>query len=133
MTRISTGRVRSEHDEQASLIAWSHAVCSRMPEIELLFAIPNGGQRHIATGRRLKEEGVKAGVPDIFLPVARQEYHGLFIELKTLDGQTSKEQDRWIDALSRQGYLCIVCYGWWAAARRISDYLGVSFEDVGLR
>ena len=47
-----------------------------------LFAIPNGGQRHPATARRLKREGVLPGIPDLFLAVPRLHYGGLFIEVK---------------------------------------------------
>jgi len=32
---------------------------------------------------RFKREGVLAGVSDIFVPVARGEFHGLYIEMKS--------------------------------------------------
>ena len=40
----------------------------------------------------LKKEGVKAGVPDIVLPVLRCTYHGLYIELKVGRNKTSLKQ-----------------------------------------
>ena len=72
----------SEHDEQAALFEWATWHTSQCPELGLLFAIPNGGHRHPVVAARLKAEGVRAGVPDICLPVARKGYHGLFVELK---------------------------------------------------
>mgnify|MGYP004433785991 CR=1 FL=1 len=39
-------------------------------------------QRDARTAANLKRQGVKAGVPDLHLPVARGGYNGLYIELK---------------------------------------------------
>ena len=47
----------------------------------LLFAIPDGGRRDAVTGAHLKAEGVRAGGPDMFLAVPRQNAPGLFPEL----------------------------------------------------
>lgn len=89
-----------------------------------MFHIPNEGKRPCATGARMRKEGLKRGVPDIFLPVPKGEYHGLFIELKRLRGsKTSDDQKGWISALRRQGYQAHVCEGWQEAADRIEEYL----------
>lgn len=72
----------------------------------------------------LPAEGVKAGVPDLCLPVARGQYHGLYIELKRQrGGRTSDHQSEWLDALSAQGYKAALCYGWEQAAGTIIEYL----------
>ena len=90
----------------------------------LCFHIANGGSRGKAEAARFKAEGVKAGVPDLFLPVARGPYHGLFIEMKRQKGgKVSDAQKAWISALIDQGYLAVVCYGWKDAAELIEDYL----------
>lgn len=71
-----------------------------------------------------EREGVKAGVPDLCLPVARGQYHGLYIELKRQrGGRTSDHQSEWLDALSAQGYKAALCYGWEQAAKTIIEYL----------
>ena len=62
----------SEHQEQKALIQWARLNQQRFPELDLLFAIPNGGLRNIRVARKLKSEGVKPGVSDLFLPVARK-------------------------------------------------------------
>lgn len=92
--------------------------------LNLLYHVPNGGSRHKAEAGRLRAEGVKAGVPDLCLPVARGQYHGLYIELKRQrGGRTSDHQSEWLDALSAQGYKAALCYGWEQAAGTIIEYL----------
>ena len=116
----------SEHDEQKALFQW--AALDNRPGLSMMFAIPNGGQRHRAVAAKLKAEGVKRGVPDIFLPVARQGFNGLFIELKkpkdkTPAGKPTKEQLEWLSFLSDQGYFAVMCIGWEVARQTIVDYL----------
>lgn len=118
----------AEHYEQKALFLWADLLIPKVPELALLFAIPNGGQRNIIIARKLKDEGVKAGVPDMFLPVARGNYHGLFIELKSKDGVTSKNQDYWLRRLSEQGFMAQVCYGWTEAKETIEKYLALKPE-----
>jgi len=95
----------------------------RWPELNLLFHVPNGGLRHWIEGGRLKQAGVKAGVPDLFLPVARGNYHGLFIELKARSGKVSKEQHSWLIELDKQGYAARLCYGADEAISAIERYM----------
>ena len=83
-----------------------------VPVLRWLHAIPNGGARNPATAARLKAEGVRAGIPDIFLPVAVGCYHGLYIELKAETGKLSKEQSEFGRFCSEQGFAFVVCYGW---------------------
>lgn len=71
-----------EHQEQVRLFWKCRNESDRHPELEDLYAIPNGGKRDENTAKRLKAEGVKAGTPDTHLPHARSGYHSLFIEMK---------------------------------------------------
>ena len=114
----------SEGVEQATLFSWAKMQEYRWPELRLLHHIPNGGSRGKVEAAHFKAEGVKAGVPDLFLPVARGPYHGLFIEMKRRKGgRVSEEQKAWISALKAQGYRAEVCHGWEEAADLITDYL----------
>lgn len=114
----------SESVEQATLFSWAAMKHGKWPELELLFHIPNGGSRGKVEAARFKAEGVKAGVPDLFLPVARGPYHGLFIEMKRQKGgRVSEAQKAWIAALIAQGYRAEVCHGWREAAALIEYYL----------
>lgn len=114
----------SESVEQVRLFQWARMQSGTMPELALLFHVPNGGKRYAATAKRLKAEGVKSGVPDLVLPVARRGFHGLFVELKRQRGNgTTEKQTEWIEALTKQGYYACVCYGWEEAMDVIMAYL----------
>ena len=91
--------------------------------MKLLFHIPNGGKRDKVTAARLKAQGVKAGVPDLFLPVARHGKHGLWIELKIYSGKPSLNQCTWIGDLREHGYDAFVCYGWEDSKGVLEAYL----------
>jgi len=118
---------QTEHDEQVKLFQWAKMQSSKHPQLSLMFAIPNGGQRNIVTATKLKAEGVKSGVPDIFLAVPSKAYlsHGLFIEMKSEKGKLSPSQKIWIDGLSKIGYMCSVCYSFDEAKEAIGKYLGI--------
>ncbi len=113
----------SESQLQILIFDWCHVNRYRYPELELLFHIPNGGYRNIATAKRLKAEGVKSGVPDLLLPIARGGYHGLFLEVKTKGGVVSNNQKLWLNTLSEQGYLTSVAYSFDEAIGVIKKYL----------
>ena len=112
-----------EHHHQVDVFEWAAYQTGKYPGLGLMFAIANGGHRHIAVARKLKAEGVKAGVPDICLPVPRGAYHGLFIEMKSMKGKTTKEQDDWLVRLGNQGYKTAVCRGAEAAIGVIKAYM----------
>lgn len=122
----------SEHTEQAALFEWAAWNQSKDAALNMLYAVPNGGKRDKRTAAMLKAEGVKAGVPDVFLPVARQGYHGFYIEMKVGENTTSTAQKAWIAALTAEGYLTAVVYDWMTAARAIAGYLGRAEKELGL-
>jgi len=113
----------SEHQEQSALFDWAEKMEFKYPELGLMFAIPNGGLRNKAVAMRMKEEGLRPGVPDIFLSSARCGWHGLFIELKYGRNKPTRLQQNWLDALTEAGYLAVVCWGWEEAAALIESYL----------
>ncbi len=115
--------VPTEAQEQMTLFSWAAMQSGKYPELNLLYHVPNGGSRHKAEAGRLRAEGVKAGVPDLCLPVARGQYHGLYIELKAGENTTTKKQKEWLEYLRQQGYYTAVCYGWQPAAQLIEQYL----------
>lgn len=114
-----------EHEHQKALfIWWAMEAGRRGINPRLMWATPNGGFRHIGTARRLKAEGVKSGVPDVFLAIPTQGYHGLFLELKAPKGRVSPGQSEMLDLLRSKGYVGRVCYGWDQAREAIEGYLG---------
>ena len=113
----------SEHDEQVKLFQWARMSEGRWPELALLFAIPNGGKRHIAVARKLKAEGVRAGVPDICLAIARGPWNALYIELKHKRNKATPAQLGWLDMLIKAGNRAEVAYEFEGAKQVIEDYL----------
>lgn len=116
--------IPTEAQEQTTLFQWAALMTHRWPELRLLHHIPNGGSRNAIEAVRLKAQGVKPGVPDIFLPCARGSWHGLYIEMKRRKGgKVSDEQKEMIRLLIEQGYKAVVCYGWEEAKNVIVEYM----------
>jgi hypothetical protein len=128
--------VSKEHFEQVRLFNWLRYNKVKHPEFEFVFAIPNGGARggtplqRIITGRSLKDEGVKRGVPDVFFPIPSGIYHGLFIELKAKGGRVSPEQKGYVKFLNEAGYSAVVCFGYEEAISVINTYLALKQSSV---
>lgn len=102
MKRTKPKRRYEEHEIQVNFVEYL-----RIRDYELYldsFAIANGGKRHISEAKRLKAEGVKAGIPDIFIPLGRKGYLGLFMEIKKPDGVLSPAQKIMIPRLRARGY-----------------------------
>ena len=123
MTPDQVAKSGTEHSHQVALFAWAALQAKTYPELRLMFAIPNQRHTSVISGARFKAEGVKAGLPDIFLPAARGRAHGLFLELKRPGGVVAKEQYQWNNSLNDAGYIAIICYGWEEARDAILTYL----------
>ncbi len=117
-----------EEQTQIALFQWAKLEEPRFPELRLLFHIPNGGKRTKVEAARFKAAGTKAGVPDLFLPVPRAEYHGLFVELKAGKNRPTEAQREWLTELGRMGYRTAVCYSLDEAIREIKGYLKLQSE-----
>ena len=122
--RASVKNTETEHQIQSTVINYWAYACKGygIPEA-LLFAIPNGGARHVVTGKKLKAEGVRPGVPDLCLAVPKLPYHGLYIELKKPRGRASRSQLEYIQLLREQGYYTAICYGFRDTVNMIDSYL----------
>lgn len=112
-----------EHAIQRSFFDWSQYAQCEHPELALLYAIPNGGARNAVTGRRLKEEGVRAGMPDMHLPVARGEYHGLWLELKAPGKHPEKHQTEIHERLRKAGHVVVVVRSFDECRAAVTQYL----------
>jgi len=121
----------TEHGNQAAVFQWIATTGQyTYPDLNLAFAIPSGGLRHPATAAKLKAEGVKPGVSDVFLPVPRLGFHGMWAELKLPEyrnrknGGRSDDQIKFQEAMRRNGYHVVTCYGWFELASALCSYLG---------
>ena len=102
--------IPTEAEEQRALFEYAsyHPILK-----DYLIAIPNGGKRTKVNGYNMKMQGLKSGVPDIFLAYPSKNYHGLWIELKrnVKNVRISKNQSDWILRLSSKNYAAVVCKG----------------------
>ena len=110
-----------EDSEQAALFQWAGYI----PELKWMHAIANGGKRNIREAARLKRQGVKSGVSDIFLPLPRGGNCGLYIEMKRSKGRisVSKNQKQFMIDMSKAGYKAVICKGFDDAKNVINEYL----------
>jgi len=113
--------VKTEHEEQKQ-------VCNYLDKLnKLYFSIPNGfvagGRNKFAGIKKLKAEGFKNGVPDLFICEPNKEYSGLFIEMKKeKGGVVSDDQKQWITQLIFRGYSAVVANGFLEAKEIIDEY-----------
>lgn len=123
--------------------------CNPIVELKWLHAIKNQGHGDAIRGARSAAEGVRPGVFDVFLPVASHnsgyirgpnvpldqqaglgKFHGLYVELKTVDrrnhkdGGASQVQLDFQADIRAAGYEAWVCHGWEEARVTILRYLG---------
>lgn len=123
----------SEHDEQVQFFDILRLNYKRHPQLESIFAVPNGGHRHKATAVKLKREGVMSGVFDICVPVASSGYHGAFIEMKFGKNTLTKEQVKFCDMVEANGYFCEIAYSAEEACQILADYLELEFDGVNFK
>ena len=114
----------TEEQEQEALFQWLS--WQKEPEFQMAFAIPNGGYRAKKTGAALKKQGVKPGIPDMFLPISRDGFHGLWIEMKSHKGKTSDTQEVWHDNLRKEGYKVVVCHSADSAIDTLKNYINTN-------
>ena len=115
----------TEHDIQSAFFSKCETLSLTYPEFNKIYAIPNGGLRNKIVARKLKKEGVKSGIPDVFVAVPRNGYHGLYIEFKCGKNKLTKNQAVWFEKLSECAYKCEVCYSSIDAINILFDYLNI--------
>lgn len=106
-----------------------------LPQLAFIFAVPNGGKRDKITAGKLKAEGVKPGVPDIFVPITTPKRAGLFIEMKRTKtagkakGRVASEtQTPYHEYLTSAFYAVAVCYTWREAVEALKAYLKGEYD-----
>lgn len=156
---MELARAGTEHAHQRALFAWAaraekygivaagdprayskggkdyiekwYGTVDALPALKLLHAIPNGGQRNKAVAAKLKAEGVKPGIPDVNLPVARGQYIGLYIEMKKpTHSYVRDEQTEKMMLLQVEGHYVAVCRTWREAVDTILGYLALGVHHA---
>ena len=114
----------SEYAEQCAIFKRVQLYAKKYPELRFLIGSMNRVRLTICQAVKAKNAGMKKGMPDIFLPVEKGRYCGLWIELKRKKGsKILPEQIEWKDFLLKQGYLHCFCYGADEALTAIISYL----------
>jgi hypothetical protein len=118
-----------ERAQQVALIKWVRTVRDIYPALKLLYAVPNGGKRNLRVARKLKAEGVLAGVADLCLPAALRGYHGLYLEMKSEEGVATKEQKEFLRGVLGEGYCAVIAQGVDEARATLLWYLGITDHE----
>jgi hypothetical protein len=125
----------TEAQIQADFFRWIDMHSKRFPELLLCYAIPNGSHKSPAARGLHRRTGLKAGVPDVHLPVTSDGWHfgqkhrnGLWLEFKAKRGQLSEAQKGWIERLELAGHCVLVVRSWTEAANAVIDYLQIPVE-----
>ena len=111
-----------EAAEQAKVIAWARDNEKTYPFLWMLHSSLNGVKLSKIQAGKAKASGMLSGVPDLFLPVPRGSFFGLYIEMKSAKGRVSVEQSRYLKCAAENGYAVSVCYSANEAIKRIEDY-----------
>lgn len=122
---------------QAHLIEWAdHADNQYLyPGLDMLYSVPNGSGRGKTEAWVHKMTGLRSGIPDLVLPVARQPFFGLCVELKTYKAYHAKghslsaNQVIWIDKLRKAGQRVEVLWSLSEVIQLYRDYLGKRILD----
>lgn len=125
----------SDGPDQEPRAMRKYGTANAVPSLRWAHAIANGGSRgdddksRKIRGGALKAEGVRAGVPDVFLPWPTGMWAGLYIEMKKPQGEKSRagklseEQENFRDYARAAGYGWMMCYTWIEAKEVIKQYL----------
>ena len=114
----------TESQHQRALVEWWAWACKLYGlEPRHLMHIPNEGKRSAVLGNIMRKEGLRRGVPDLFLAVPCGAFSGLWLEMKSKTGKPTVDQLEYLRILEKSGYECHVCYGWQEAVQHVEAYL----------
>ena len=111
---------------QTQVVEWSRwaykANPVRYPHLNMLHCSLNGVKLSGTQAKIAKGQGMLSGVPDLFLPVPKNGYHGLFIEMKSEKGRVTENQHWFLTNAESVGYKTAVCYSAKEAISAIEAY-----------
>lgn len=119
-----------EHAEAVEFMRLVRMHEARYPALKWLHAIPNGARTKLSIAKKLKAEGLRAGVHDYSWPFRTATHPGLYLELKSMTGSASKEQREFAAFAESQGFKVVFAKGWEAAWRAVCEYAGIPFRVI---
>jgi hypothetical protein len=116
----------TETQHQIAFFRWVDGqIANGQTQYVTLGAVPNGhGQIGGVTLRGYKTLGFRVGMPDIYWYLPRGQYHGLFIELKTIRRLSSPTEEQMLmrRVLEKNGYRVEFCRGFKNAIAAVKKY-----------
>ena len=127
----------TEHAEQCAVMDWVHANTARLPGLALIHSSLNGAhlqgdkRQRVRQVNKHKRAGMLPGVADLFLPVARGGFFGMFIEMKRAKGGKLSENQTWfLSQVCSQGYYDCVAHGAEQAIAQLEWYMGLPPTEI---
>ena len=113
-----------ESAHQAQVVEWSRWAykTGKYPMLNMLHCSLNGVKLSGTQAKIAKGQGMLSGIPDLFLPVPKNGYHGLFIEMKSEKGRLTDNQHWFLTNADSLGYKTAVCYSAKEAISAIEAY-----------
>ena len=121
-SRTKKRNAQPEAAEQEKVIKWARDNEKNYPFLWMLHSSLNGVKLSKIQAGKAKASGMLSGVPDLFLPVPRGSFCGLYIEMKSATGRIMPSQSRYLSAVSDFGYSAVVCYSANEAIKTIENY-----------
>ncbi len=91
--------------------------------MHILYAVPNGIYSSKLQGKIAKDEGMLAGVADLVLMYGNDQYHSLYIEMKTAKGVQSESQKIFERRCKIFGFKYVICRSFEEFRAEITEYL----------
>lgn len=125
-------RIQKEQAAQMQVVSECAYLSQYFPtqyaDLALIYAVPNHGKRSTATGKIETNCGLRAGVPDLCLPVPRRGFGAFYIEMKIKPNKKTENQETWIAALQEAGNLVVVAWNADDAIKILKDYIDGRLE-----
>ena len=117
-----------EKQVQSAFIAWRDIFKKQFPILNSIFAVPNGAMlfnKAIAVSQ--VRQGLTSGIPDLIClsPSFDKKHYALLIEFKTEVGETSENQEFFLNFFAGLGYRTEVCRSAYAASVLVNEHLNI--------
>lgn len=114
-----------ESDELITFFDYVRRLENRDPRFKSIYHIANERKTTPRAGYRLKQKGVRAGVPDVCVPIPTKQYSGLYIEFKIKPNKLTEHQTAMCTLLHGLGYCVRVAWSSTEAIQILKDYLEI--------
>lgn len=121
----------TESQIQISIVAFAnnmhvdHPLGGKVRLGSYLLKVTNEGKRGWCQGKKMKAEGLKKGVSDLFLAFPHKGKSGLWLELKSKGKNPTKEQLEFLWAMRDVGYDAEIKDSVDEGIQAIKDYVGI--------